>query len=149
MMKIGIDTNILVRAITKDDTRQTLVAKNLITKYSGMSNSIFISDIVICELIWVLESSYKFTRYQLLETLKLLISTEEFVFSDDILTRQAVQMFENGNADFADYLNYLIILYMVLWLQNNFQYELLQTALLLLKIFFFHPMFFVPFCYLK
>ena len=54
MFMIGVDTNILVRFFTQDYISQVDVASKVISKYSTKENSIFISNIVICELVWVL-----------------------------------------------------------------------------------------------
>lgn len=56
---IGIDTNILVRIITRDDEKQTQVALDYLSK---SSTPFVINHIVICELIWVLESAYKYDK---------------------------------------------------------------------------------------
>lgn len=56
---IGIDTNILVRYLTQDDKVQSEQAAKLIDKCAGKSGTIFINNIVICELIGVLEIDYK------------------------------------------------------------------------------------------
>ena len=48
---IAIDTNILVRYLTQDDPKQAKAADKLLKKYFGKSLSIFINNIVICELI--------------------------------------------------------------------------------------------------
>ena len=60
---IGIDTNILVRYLTKDDIEQAITASNLLEQYSGDESSVYINNIVLCEVIWVLESGYKYPKY--------------------------------------------------------------------------------------
>jgi predicted nucleic-acid-binding protein len=52
---IGIDPNILVRYLTQDDSEQAKIVEKTLNKYATSSQSIFINNIVICELIWVLE----------------------------------------------------------------------------------------------
>ncbi len=48
---IGVDINILVRYFTQDDREQAIVVEKIVDKYAGIANSIFINNIVICELI--------------------------------------------------------------------------------------------------
>lgn len=59
---IAIDTNILVRYITQDDIEQAKTAESLLEQYNDKPQSIFINNIIICELVWVLERGYKYTH---------------------------------------------------------------------------------------
>ncbi|WP_231555820.1 PIN domain-containing protein [Rickettsia hoogstraalii] len=79
---IGIDTNILIRYLTGDYKVQSIKAIELIEKYSGKENSIFINNIVICELVWVLERGYKYSKEQIISVLKEIFSTVEFSFEN-------------------------------------------------------------------
>ena len=63
---IAIDTNILVRYITQDDEIQSKAAEDLLSGYNEKPQSIFINNIVLCELIWVLERGYKYSKGVLL-----------------------------------------------------------------------------------
>lgn len=45
---IRIDTNILIRYLIGDDKVQSITAIELIERYFGQKNSIFINNIVIC-----------------------------------------------------------------------------------------------------
>jgi predicted nucleic acid-binding protein len=56
---IGIDTNILVRIITRDDEKQSQIALDYV---SNSSTPFVMNHIVICELGWVLESAYKYDK---------------------------------------------------------------------------------------
>lgn len=62
---IGIDTNILVRYVTGDEEVQSKKADDFLKQYIGQSASIFINNIVICELIWVLEKGYRYRKNQI------------------------------------------------------------------------------------
>ena len=101
---IAVDTNILVRYITSDDEEQSLMAENLLDKYEGQEKSILINNIVLCELIWVLSRGYKYSKVEIVETLKLLLSSLEFVFENYELAFLAVDEYEIGGADFSDIL---------------------------------------------
>lgn len=105
---IGLDTNILVRAITQDDVSQTEKAKKLIASYKGMGNSLFVNNVTLCELIWVLKSNYGYEKKRLVEVLCYLISVEEFCFQNLQIVKQAIDLYDKGKADFADYLSFVI-----------------------------------------
>ena len=54
---IGLDTNILVRYLTRDDEQQWRQATDLIQQ----NQPCFITNIVLCELVWVLRGvNYRF-----------------------------------------------------------------------------------------
>ena len=77
---IALDTNILVRYITQDDPIQALKVTNFINQYVHKKNSLFINNIVLCELVWVLQSGYKFSALEIEKTLNYILVTEEFSF---------------------------------------------------------------------
>jgi predicted nucleic-acid-binding protein len=98
---IGLDTNILVRYLTRDDEAQYQLAFALIAG----SELLFITNVVLCELIWVLESkSYRFTRAEIISTLERMLRTPSFEFEQRSLIYQAIQKTQQGQADFSDYL---------------------------------------------
>ncbi|MCZ6886686.1 MAG: PIN domain-containing protein [Rickettsia endosymbiont of Ixodes persulcatus] len=99
---IGIDTNILIRYLTEDGKVQSIKAIELIEKYSGKENSIFINNIFICELVWVLEKGYKYSKEQIVLVLKEIFSTIEFSFENQQVLWLSVLEYENYKTDFFD-----------------------------------------------
>jgi predicted nucleic-acid-binding protein len=55
MMKITVDTNILVRAAIQDDPIQSQIARNLLSNASLIA----VPLPCLCELVWVLKRIYK------------------------------------------------------------------------------------------
>ena len=51
---IALDTNVLVRFLVEDDARQTAEAAALIKRVVDADGTLFVSDIVLCETVWVL-----------------------------------------------------------------------------------------------
>ena len=101
---IAVDTNVLVRYITNDDKEQALLATTLLDSYIGKEKSIFINNIVLCELVWVLVRGYKYQKEDIIKTLKLLLSSVEFEFENHELAFLAVIEYEKAKADFSDIL---------------------------------------------
>lgn len=99
---IGIDTNILVRYLTQDDIDQAQVVDQIFNTYATSSNSIFINNIVICELIWVLERGYKYTKEIITKAIKQILSTEEFAFENQELLWLALNHYSQNKLDFSD-----------------------------------------------
>ena len=99
---IGIDTNILVRYLTQDDIEQAKIAEALLDKYLAKPKSIFINNIVLCELIWVLDRGYKYSKDQIVEVVRHILSTEEFTFENQKVLWLALEQFEKKRLDFSD-----------------------------------------------
>jgi predicted nucleic-acid-binding protein len=97
----ALDTNVLVRYLTKDDETQWQKATEIIES----DEVCFISNIVLCELVWVLEGRrYKFAKNEILLILKMMLNTATFEFESRSVFYQAIQAWEQGSADFSDYL---------------------------------------------
>ena len=100
----GLDTNLLVRYLTQDDPLQAETATRVIEEKAEQDSAFFISSVVICELIWVLESAYRYAQDQVVPVLEQLLRTRQFRFEDKDLLWQSLADYRMGKADFADYL---------------------------------------------
>jgi predicted nucleic-acid-binding protein len=98
---IGLDTNIVVRYLTHDDAAQTAVAIRVMDSLSSNSPG-FLSLIVIAELVWVLEISYRFKKNEIERVLETLLRSKELVIERAEIVAQALRKFSAGHADFAD-----------------------------------------------
>lgn len=101
---IGIDANILLRLIVKDDPRQTIQADKLLDESRASSETLFITDVALCETIWVLQSGYDHKKPAILEILHDLIESADFDFRNPESIRLALKLYGDGKADFSDYL---------------------------------------------
>lgn len=101
----GLDTNILVRYVTADDPEQTEVAKAAIEGAEARGERLFVSGIVLCELVWVLRGrDYRYRKAEVVDVLETLLGTSIFELQNRTLVGQAVSRYQEGRADFADYL---------------------------------------------
>lgn len=99
---IGIDTNILVRYLTQDDIEQAKMAEALLDKYLTKPESVFINNIVMCELMWVLDRGYKYSKDQIIKVVRQILSTEEFAFENQKVLWLVLEQFEKKRLDFSD-----------------------------------------------
>lgn len=98
---VGLDTNVLVRYLTRDDESQWRQASETIE--SGQL--CFVANIVLCELVWVLRgNSYKYGREEILSTLEMMLQSPAFEFENRSAVYQVLQRAKQGRADFSDYL---------------------------------------------
>jgi predicted nucleic-acid-binding protein len=105
---IGIDTNILVRFITRDDAIQTAFVLGLFEKHKGKSKSIYINVIALCELVWVLNCGYHYPKSQIIAALDLLFLVDEFKLENPASVQEAFVLYKTGMADFSDYVLFCI-----------------------------------------
>lgn len=101
---IALDTNVLVRFLVEDDEKQTRVASQLIRDAIEREEQLYISDIVMWETAWVLSSSYRFSRAEIVEALAGLLRARAVVFTSTDRLARALEAFATGRGDFADYL---------------------------------------------
>ncbi len=101
---IGLDTNILVRYLTQDEPDQSMKATNEIEKGQATGHMFFIAAIVMCELVWVLETSYGYDRQEIVQVLEKILRTKQFQFENKDLLWQSLADYRRKKGDFADHL---------------------------------------------
>jgi predicted nucleic-acid-binding protein len=101
---IALDTNVLVRFLVEDDPRQSKAATALIGRAIARNEPLFISDVVLCELVWVLAGSYDVRRERIVATLRDLLRARHLRFATAEVLRRAVESYAESKGDFADYL---------------------------------------------
>ena len=62
---IALDTNVLVRFLVEDDKAQTAAAVALVKRAVAADEGLFVTDIVLCEVVWVLRYSYEVPRLEI------------------------------------------------------------------------------------
>jgi predicted nucleic-acid-binding protein len=101
---IALDTNVLVRLILQDDETQARAAERLVVRARREDTALFIGDIVLCELVWVLTRRASIPRAQIAAALDQLLRTELMVFCNTAVIERTVAAYRDGRGDFADYL---------------------------------------------
>lgn len=95
-MKITADTNVLVRAMTGDDKRQSKIAQTELAK----ADVVAVALPALCELVWVLSQGYKIPGVEIAEAIRRLINGVNV-----IVNRPAVEAglaLLDAGGDFAD-----------------------------------------------
>jgi len=99
---IGLDTNILVRYLVEDDPEQASKAAHLIETHCTEDTPGFINRVVLCELVWVLESAYSYPRATVAATLESLLRTAELDIDAADAAWPALTAYRGGSVDFSD-----------------------------------------------
>ena len=101
---IGFDTNLVVRLMVEDDKVQAGRARKLLEEAGARDEPVFLSDIVLSELEWVLDSAYKVPRRRILVAVSELVTDGRFCFEDPKRVNTALDLYQQGRGDLADYL---------------------------------------------
>ncbi len=95
-MRITADTNVLVRAVTGDDPRQSKIAQSELAK----AEIVAIPIPVLCEFAWVLSQGYEIPAANILEAVRRLIGGANVVVNRPAAEAGLAQLAAGG--DFAD-----------------------------------------------
>ncbi len=88
----AVDTNVLVRLLVRDDARQVKLAEAFI------DGNAWVSQLVLAETMWVLESVYDRTPVQLAAALEILLEHETLTLQDADTVATALQNFKRKPA---------------------------------------------------
>ena len=99
---IGLDTNVLVRFLVRDDARQFEGARRLIRREADRGEPVLISLLVLLETEWVLRSRYTLSKEEIADTVSALLDAAEVRFENESAVEQARYLWRDSAADFAD-----------------------------------------------
>ena len=100
---IGLDTNVVVRFLTRDDEAQFKGAQSAIQAARRAQEPLFIGIPVLLETVWVLQRAYGIDRNGVAKTIHGLLESSDLILEREALVEAALDAFQTGSADFADY----------------------------------------------
>ncbi|MBB4480216.1 PIN domain-containing protein [Rhizobium etli] len=98
---IGLDTNILLRFLLKDDAAQTEKVIALFENFSDTAPG-YISCITLMECTWFLRQRIKLKREQIVEAISDLLDSADLILEDERVVEEALGIMVRTNAEFAD-----------------------------------------------
>lgn len=99
---IGIDTNVLVRYLVRDDQAQFEKARRLINREVGTGEAVLVSLVVLLETEWVLRSRYELLKTDIAAAFSALLDAADLSFEDEPTVEQALYTWKDAGAEFAD-----------------------------------------------
>ena len=96
---LAVDTNVVVRYLTRDDAEQFAKASALIA-----SDDVYVCTTVLLETEWVLRRGYRFSRDQIVSALTAFAGLPHVTLEDPALAAKALDWTRRG-LDFADALH--------------------------------------------
>ena len=88
----AVDTNILVRLLVRDDTKQVQAAE----AFTG--SGAWVSHLVLAEAMWVLDAVYERTPEQIATAIDMLLNHKDLTLQDAEVVRVAVAHFRRRPA---------------------------------------------------
>ena len=99
---LGLDTNVLVRYLVRDDQQQFEKARRLIKREADMDEPVLVSLLVLLETEWVLRSRYELSKPEILSAFSALLDVADLAFEDEPSVEHALYSWKESVADFAD-----------------------------------------------
>ena len=104
---IGLDTNVLLRWLFRGQSVGELMdgqARALSALLASSEDGIFINDVVVVELAWVLKQRARLSKTEIADVLATVLGLEKAVVKDREILLHALSSFEIFPGDFADHL---------------------------------------------
>jgi len=93
-----IDTNVLVRHVTGDPLSQARRA----TEFLRAEHELFLTDLVLAEVVYVLDSVYGFARQRVAEAARSLLGHPGVAVIDAAMLLRTLELYESVRLDFAE-----------------------------------------------
>ncbi|MDO8391375.1 MAG: PIN domain-containing protein [Actinomycetota bacterium] len=97
-MTAFVDTNVLVRHLTGHPPAMAARA----TAFLVAEPELYLSDLIVAETVYVLESFYKAPRVQVAEAMRSLVAMRSMTTVDPVLLLRALEVYEVERLDFAE-----------------------------------------------
>ena len=89
---LAVDTNLLVRLVTRDDADQARAAEAFVRPGA------WVSHLVLADLIWVLDAVYDLPRHQISKAVEMLLHHKDLTLQDPDVVTSAVAQYRSGPA---------------------------------------------------
>lgn len=99
---IGLDTNVLLRVLVDDGSRDVQKARVFVAARAGEGHDFFIDTVVLAETAWVLETVFGYGRKDIAAAIEALLNNAAYVTDGREAVVSALGLFRSGKADFSD-----------------------------------------------
>jgi len=100
--RVYADTNLFIRFFTGDSDNQSQESKKFLNQVSRGKYELFICDLIIAEIIYVLESIYHLDRNAVVEKILAIAEIDNAVIENRSIILKALDLYEEKNIDFID-----------------------------------------------
>jgi len=100
----ALDTNVLVRFLVRDDTRQADIVYRVFKEAEESKDVLFVPLLVVLEVFWVLESVYEIPRIDILDAIHELLLMPILKFEAQSAISNAISQARKTRMDLSDLL---------------------------------------------
>jgi predicted nucleic-acid-binding protein len=97
-----IDANVVLRYLTNDVPDQARQTEELFKRVEEGKEDLFLPDIILADIIWILERYYKQTRENIREWLTAIIGLQGLRLSDKEMSLNALDIYVDKKIDWSD-----------------------------------------------
>ena len=97
-----IDANVILRYLTNDVPDQAKQAEELLKRVEAGTEEVFLPDIILADIIWILDGYYKQTREDIREWITTILSLQGLTFSDKDMALNALDIYVDSKIDWSD-----------------------------------------------
>ena len=108
-MKVTVDTNVLIRAVVRDDKKQAQVAASLLKR----ADIVAVTLPSLCEFVWVLRKHYGYAKQDIVDAIQTLLGASNVQVNRPAVDAGLAVL--SAGADFAD----AVIAYEGKWLNGE------------------------------
>lgn len=100
----ALDTNVLVRFLVGDDAKQAKIVYRIFKQAESEKKTFFVPLLVVLETIWILESVYKISRQDIIDSINELLLMPILKFEAQPAILNFVSSAQEGKVDLSDLL---------------------------------------------
>lgn len=97
-----IDANLVLRYLTNDVPDQASQTEELFKRVEEGKEDLFLPDIILADIIWILERYYKQTREDIREWLTAIIGLQGLRLSDKDMSLNALDIYVDKKIDWSE-----------------------------------------------
>ncbi len=100
-----LDTNIFIRFLTDDVPEKADACEKIFKKAVEKEETLFTTDLVIAEIVWVLESFYELPKKEVQDKVEKILNTPNLICPHKDLILSALVLYSEKNIDYIDACN--------------------------------------------
>ena len=104
-----VDTNVFLRFLVNDDPEKAAACEMLFRRAVTGEESLFTTDMVMAEIVWVLESYYELSKSDVREKIEKILNTKNLECPNREIIITALAAYEEKNIDYIDAYNASIL----------------------------------------
>ena len=97
-----LDANVIIRFLTRDHKQKAEKCRQLLAEAVSGKIQLFITDLTVAEIVWVLEKVYKRNRTDIRLKIEAILNTPHLIFQNREVVSESIVLYDIYNIDFID-----------------------------------------------